>query len=130
VRFEFIGDAEVADPVSYGAGHPWSLCLEESSSLGSGGIFGRGSGGKSGSVATSSLRANARPKRPIAIKITPPIISQCGNAIDESKRIYLPLDHAAKKSWSYQRLSAITALTISNIMITQIKKAGRPSGIT
>jgi hypothetical protein len=84
---EFIGDAEVADPVSYGAGHPWSLCLEESSSLGSGGIFGRGSGGKSGSVATSSFRANARPKRPIAIKIAPPIISQCGNAIDESKRI-------------------------------------------
>jgi hypothetical protein len=31
---------------------------------------------------------------------------------------------------SYQRLSAIIALTISNIMITHIKKTGGPSGIT
>jgi hypothetical protein len=108
-----------------------SLCLEESSSLGSGGIFGRGTGGESGLVATTSLfRANTRPRRPIAIKMAPPIISQCGNAIDKSKRIDLPLDHAANKSRSYQRLSAIIALTISNIMITQIKKTGRPSGIT
>jgi hypothetical protein len=31
---------------------------------------------------------------------------------------------------SYQRLSAIIALTISNIMITHNKKTGGPSGIT
>ena len=69
-------------------GRPSSLWLEESSSLGSGGIFGRGS--ELGSVATSLFRVNARPRKPIAIKIAPPTISQCGNSIAESKRIYFP----------------------------------------
>jgi hypothetical protein len=64
------------------------LWLEESSSLGSGGIFGRGSGGDSGLVATSRFREIARPKEPIAIKLAPPIMRQCGNSIDESKPIY------------------------------------------
>ena len=73
-----------------GVGHPLPLWLEESSSLGSGGIFGRGTGGESGLVATSLFRVNARPRKPIAIKIAPPIISQCGNSIDESKPIYFP----------------------------------------
>jgi hypothetical protein len=73
-----------------GAGHPLPLWLEESSRLGSGGIFGRGTGGESGLVATSLFRVNARPSKPIAIKIAPPIISQCGNSIDESKPIYFP----------------------------------------
>jgi hypothetical protein len=71
-----------------GAVHPLPLRLEESSSLGSGGIFGRGSGEDSGLVATSLLRVKARPRKPIAIKIVPPIMSQCGNSIDESKPIY------------------------------------------
>jgi hypothetical protein len=67
------------------------VSFEESSSLGSGGIFERGSGGsESGLVATSLLRVNARPRKPIAIKIAPPIISQCGNSIDESRPIYFP----------------------------------------
>jgi hypothetical protein len=39
------------------------------------------------------------------------------------------LDQAAK-SRDYQRLNAIIALAISNIIITQIKKTGRPSGTT
>jgi hypothetical protein len=72
-----------------GAGHPLPLWLEESSSLGSGGIFGR-CAGESGLVVTSLFRLNARPRKPIAIKIAPPIISQCGNSIDESKLIYFP----------------------------------------
>ncbi len=76
-----------------GENHSLPLRLEESSSLGSGGIFGPGAGGESGSGsrsdATSLFRPSARPRRPIAIKIAPPIISQCGNSVDES--IYLPL---------------------------------------
>ena len=57
-------------------------------SLGSGGIFGRGSGGDLGLGAISLFRENARPREPIAIKPAPPIISQCGNSIDESMPIY------------------------------------------
>jgi hypothetical protein len=65
------------------------LRLEESSSLGRGGIFEPGTGGsESELVATSLFRVNARPRKPIAIKRAPPIISQCGNSIDESKPIY------------------------------------------
>jgi hypothetical protein len=71
-----------------GAGHPLPLWLEESSSLGSGGIFGRGTGAESGLVATSLFRVNARPRKPIAIKITPPIISQCGK-FDRRKQSHL-----------------------------------------
>jgi hypothetical protein len=41
-------------------------------------------------VATSLLRANARPRKPIAVKIAPAIISQCGNSIDESRPSYFP----------------------------------------
>jgi hypothetical protein len=67
--------------------HLSRLWLEESSSLGNGGIFGRGSG-DSGLVATSRFREIARPREPIAIKLAPPIISQCGNSIDESMPIY------------------------------------------
>ena len=78
-------------PPGGGAGHPLPLWLEEASRLGSGGIFGRGTGGESGLVATSLFRVNARPSKPIVIKIAPPIISQCGNSIDESKPIYFPL---------------------------------------
>src|SRR6478672_7638813 len=61
-------------------GRPRSfVSFEESSSVGSGGIFERGAGGsESGLVATSLLRKNARPRKPIAIKIAPAIISQCG----------------------------------------------------
>ena len=39
---------------------------------------------------TSSPRINARPRKPIAIKPTPPIISQCGKSIDQSKPIISP----------------------------------------
>ena len=72
-------------------GHPLPLSLEESSSLGSGGIFERGTGvSESGLGATSLFRVNARPSKLVAIKIAPPIISQCGNSIDESRPIYFP----------------------------------------
>jgi hypothetical protein len=47
-------------------------------------------GPESGLVATSLLRVNARPRKPIVVKIAPPIISQCGNSIDESRPIYFP----------------------------------------
>jgi hypothetical protein len=69
------------------AGHSLSLRLEESSSLGSGANIGRGLGGDSGLVATSLFRVNARPRKPIAIKLAPPIMSQCDNSIDESNPI-------------------------------------------
>jgi hypothetical protein len=85
-------------PPRCGAGHPLPLWLEESSSLGSGAIFGRGSGGDSGLVATSLFRVNARPRKPIAIKIAPPIISQCGNSIDESKSIYFPFAFSPRRA--------------------------------
>jgi hypothetical protein len=68
--------------------HPFPLWLEESSSLGSGGIFGRATGGSESGLETSLFRVSARPRKPMAIKIAPPIISQCGNSIDESKPIY------------------------------------------
>jgi hypothetical protein len=68
-----------------------SLWLEESSRLGSGGIFERGAGGsESGLVATTLFRVNARPRKPITVRIAPPIRSQCGNSIDESRPIYFP----------------------------------------
>jgi hypothetical protein len=74
------------------------LWLEESSRLGSGGIFGRGTGGESGLVATSLFRVNARPRKPIAIKTAPATISQWGNPIDESRS--RSLDQAADDSRS------------------------------
>jgi len=62
---------------------------EESSRRGSGGIWGRGTGGsESGLVAACLLRVNTRPREPIAIEIAPAIISQYGNLIDESRSIY------------------------------------------
>ena len=61
---------------------------EESSNLGSGAIFGRGAGG-SGVSSARMFRAN-RPRKPIATKVAPAIISQCGKLIDESRSTYFP----------------------------------------
>jgi hypothetical protein len=47
-------------------------------------------GSESGLVANSLLRGNASTRKPIVVKIAPPIISQCGNSIDESRPIYFP----------------------------------------
>jgi hypothetical protein len=104
--------------------YPSPLWLEESSSLGSGGIFERGTGdgtelfptlsesrpigSESGLVATSLFRVSARPRNPIAIKIAPPIISQCGNSIDETKPIYFPFGfsrwRAANREMLFKRV--------------------------
>jgi hypothetical protein len=90
-------------------GHSLSLRPEESSSLGSGAIFGRGSGGDSGLVVTSLFRVNARPTKPIAIKLAPPIISQCGNWIDESNPI---ISSSASFRLSFQPLGLKPMSTI------------------
>jgi hypothetical protein len=84
-------------------GHSFACGLDESSRLGSGGIFERDAGGsESELVATSLLRVNASPTKPITVKTAPPIISQCANSIDESRPIYFPfqpgLDQAADGS--------------------------------
>jgi hypothetical protein len=65
------------------------LRLEESSNFGSGGIWVCDEGGSG--VAASLFRVNARPRKPIAIKTAPAIISQWGNPIDESRPIYFSL---------------------------------------
>lgn len=71
--------------------HPLPLWREELTRLGSGGIRGcRTGGSKSGLVTACLCRVNTRPKKPIATKTAPAIISQCGNLIDDSKSIYFP----------------------------------------
>jgi hypothetical protein len=70
--------------------HPLPLRLEEPSGLGSGAIFGRSPAGDSGLDSTSLCRVNARPGKAVAIKLAPPIISQCGNWIDESNPLISP----------------------------------------
>jgi hypothetical protein len=74
-------------PLPRGGIHPLRSRLEESSSLGSGAILGRGSAG-SGLGVASFFRVKKRPRKPINTKLDPPIISQCGNSINESHPMY------------------------------------------
>jgi hypothetical protein len=61
---------------------------EESSKVGIGGILGRCAGG-SGLSSARLFRTN-RPRKPIATKAAPAIISQYGKLIDESSSTYFP----------------------------------------
>jgi hypothetical protein len=93
-----------------GAGHPLPFWLENRAALAAAASLGRGTGGESGLVATSLFRVNARPTKPIAIKIAPPIISQSGNSIDESKPIYFPFALARCISTSAEESHPLNSL--------------------
>jgi hypothetical protein len=61
------------------SGHFLPSQREESSKLGSGGNWGRGTVVESGLVVACLFQVNTRPRKPKTNKTVPAIISQCGN---------------------------------------------------
>ena len=70
-------------------------------------------GSESGLVTACLFRVNTRPRKPIATKIVPAIISQCGKLIDERMSIYFLFAFSPRYSTARRRLACTSISSAS-----------------